>query len=54
MKITLKNVQEIMALSKKSKSQLKKLNPHWAYKGNDLTKEQLIFQIVFLMDAPLN
>lgn len=54
MNITLKNIEEIISLSKKSKSQLKKLNPHWAYKGKDLTKEQLIFQIVFLMDAPLN
>lgn len=52
MPITLEKLREIVALSKKSKKQLRKLNPERAYHGKDLTKYQLIFQIAFLRDAP--
>jgi len=51
--VKIKHLKEIAKLSKKTKSELIKLNPERAYNGKDLTKYQLIFQIVFLMDAPL-
>lgn len=52
MEIKIKHLKEIAKLSRKSKSQLRKLNPERAYNGKELTKYQLIFQIVFYMDAP--
>lgn len=54
MKITIHNLKQIARLSKKSKKQLRKLNCNLerAYTGKELTKYELIFQIVFLMDAP--
>ncbi|MDD4970836.1 MAG: hypothetical protein PHT07_15520 [Paludibacter sp.] len=50
--ITIKNLKEIARLSKKSITELRKHNPERAYRGKELTKYQLIYQIVFLMDAP--
>lgn len=52
--MSLKNVQEIIKLSKLSKKKLRKLNANQdrLYTGTDLSKDQLIFQIVFFMDAP--
>lgn len=52
MNVTINQVEYIARLSKKSKSELRKLNPERAYNGKELTKYQLIFQIVFSMDAP--
>ncbi len=52
MNIKIKHIKEIIELSKKSKRKLRKLNDERAYNGKELTKEQLIFQIVFLMDSP--
>lgn len=54
MNISVKKIKEIAILSKKSISQLRKLNPERAYNGKDLTKYQLIYQIIFNMDAPSN
>lgn len=54
MKITIENLKQISRLSKKTNRELRGLNPHGAYSGKELTKYQLIFQIVFLMDAPNN
>jgi len=51
-KIKIKDLKEIAKLSKKNIQELRKLNPHGAYTGKELTKYQLIYQIVFLMDAP--
>lgn len=50
--ISINQMKEIVRLSKKSLSELRKLNPERAYNGKDLTKYQLIFQIVFKADAP--
>jgi hypothetical protein len=49
-----KHLKEIARLSKKSITELRKMNCELerAYTGKELTKYQLIFQIVFLMDAP--
>jgi hypothetical protein len=54
MDIKIKHLKEIAKLSKKSKKELRKMNCSLerAYTGKELTKYQLIFQIVFLMDAP--
>lgn len=52
MNISIKNLKQIVSLSKKSKGELRKLNPERAYNGKELTKYQLIFQIVFKCDAP--
>ena len=54
MNIKIKNIEEIIKLSKKSKKELRKMNCalERAYTGKELTKYQLIYQIVFLMDAP--
>ncbi len=49
---TIKDLKEIVKLSKKSKKELRNLNPDRAYCGGELTKYQLIYQIVFLRDAP--
>lgn len=54
MKVTIANLKQISRLSKKTKRELRGLNPDRAYNGKELTKYQLIFQIVFLMDAPYN
>jgi hypothetical protein len=51
--IRIKHLKEIAKLSKRSISELRKLNPERAYDGRELTKYQLIYQIVFLRDAPL-
>ena len=51
--IRIKHLKEIAKLSKLSLSKLRKLNPERAYAGRELTKYQLIYQIVFLRDAPL-
>jgi hypothetical protein len=50
----IRHLKEIAKLSKKSKSELRKMNCalERAYTGKELTKYQLIFQIVFLIDAP--
>lgn len=50
--ISIKKLKEVVALSRKSIKELRKLNPHWAYNGKDLTKYQLIFQIAFQRDSP--
>jgi hypothetical protein len=54
MDIKIKHLKEIARLSKKSITELRKMNCELerAYTGKELTKYQLIFQIVFLMDAP--
>jgi hypothetical protein len=54
MEVKIKNLKEIARLSKKSVPELRKMNRalERAYAGKELTKYQLIFQIVFLMDAP--
>ncbi len=52
MNVTIKNLKEIAKLSKKDRNQLRKLNPERAYNGRELTKYELIYQIVFLHDAP--
>ena len=52
MDIKIQHLKEIAKLSKKTISQLRKLNPERAYNGKDLTKYQLIYQIVFLQDSP--
>lgn len=54
MKVSLRNIKEIIRLSKINKNELMKLNPERAYNGKELTKNQLIYQIVFFMDAPNN
>lgn len=46
------DIKQIIKLSQKGKNELRKLNPERAYDGHELTKHQLIFQIVFKMDAP--
>lgn len=51
--ITLTQIKEIIDASKKKKSILIKTQPHGAYKNKDLSKEQLIFQHVFLADPPI-
>lgn len=50
--VKISNVREIALLSKKSIAELRKLNPHGAFYNDKLTKYQLIYQIVFLRDAP--
>lgn len=50
--ITLKQIEQIATLSNKSISELRRLNPERAYNGKELSKYQLIYQIVFYMDAP--
>jgi len=54
MTVTIQNLKEVVKLSKKSLPQLRKMNKSLerAYTGKELTKYQLIFQIVFLMDSP--
>lgn len=53
-KLGVTEVKRIAQLSKLPKHKLRKLNPERAYNGKELTKWQLIFQIVFQMDAPDN
>lgn len=48
----LKKIKEIIKLSKLPTNLLRHKNPERCYNGRDLTKEQLIYQIVYLMDAP--
>jgi len=50
----IRNIKEIIKLGKKNISKLRELNRKLgrAYQGKELTKEQLIYQIVFLRDAP--
>jgi hypothetical protein len=50
--IKIKHIAEIVKLNKKPISELRRLNPERAYAGKELTKYQLIYQIVFLRDAP--
>jgi hypothetical protein len=54
MNIEMKHIKEIAGLSKKSIRKLRKLNRELerAYTGKELTRYQLIFQIVFNVDAP--
>ena len=52
MDIKIKHLKQVARLSKKDINTLRKLNPERAYNGVELTKYQLIFQIVFLRDAP--
>ena len=56
MEITIKQLKEVARLSKKSKLNLRQMNFNLdrAYVGMSLTKYQLIYQIVFLRDAPDN
>lgn len=49
-----RHLKAIVKLSKKTISQLRKLNPERAYHGRELTKYQLIYQIVFYRDSPKN
>lgn len=52
--VTYKNIKEIGKLSRYSITKLRKLNDADGrlYHGDELTKEQLIFQLVFYKDAP--
>ena len=50
--IRIKDIREICRLSKLKKSTLKKMRDNWAYRGSELTKFQIIYQIVFLRDPP--
>ena len=54
MAIKISEVKEIMKLSKLSKKELRKLNcaEERTYQGKELKRSELIFQIVFKMDAP--
>ena len=54
MDIKIKHLREIARLSKKPISELRKINValERAYIGKELTKYQLIYQIVFHRDAP--
>jgi len=54
MNVKIRHIKKIIKLSKLPKSKLIKMNEDLerAYTGEELTKEQLIFQITFLMDAP--
>lgn len=54
MEVRIKQIKEIAKLSKKPKKELRNINEAQdrLYNGKDLTKYQLIYQIVFLMDAP--
>lgn len=52
MNVKIKDLKQIVKLSKKTISELRRLNPERAYNGKELTKYQLIFQIVFLRDSP--
>lgn len=54
MNVTIKHLKKIAKLSKKNRGQLRKLNPERAYNGRELTKYELIYQIVFLRDAPIS
>lgn len=49
---TTDQMKEIVRLSKKSIAELRKLNEYPAYNGKELTKYQLIYQIVFKSDCP--
>jgi len=51
-----KHIKEIVALNRENINKLRKLNKelHWAYQGKELTRYQLIYQIVFLRDTPNN
>lgn len=51
MNVTIKDLKKIARLSRKSIAELRKLNPERAYHGKQLTKYELIYQIVFLRDA---
>lgn len=50
-KIKMSQIKEIIELGKKPLRELLKLNEYPAY-NKELTKEQLIYQIVFRADAP--
>jgi len=50
--ITITELKQIVKLSRKSIKELRKLNPERAYNGRDLTKYQLIYQIIFKADSP--
>jgi hypothetical protein len=52
--IQIRDIKRIVELSGKSKKELREMNRKLerAYTGEELTKYQLIFQIVFLADAP--
>jgi len=54
MEVKIKNLKEITRLSKKPISELRKINESLqrTYTGKELTKYELIYQIVFLADAP--
>ena len=53
MQINITHLKKIVRLSRLSLYKLKKMNPDMAYNGKGLTKYQLIYQIIFLMDAPI-
>jgi hypothetical protein len=55
MDVKIRDLKEIVRLSKKSISELRKMNEKLerAYTGKELKKYELIFQIVFLADAPM-
>lgn len=50
----LANVKQILELGKKSMSELRKMNRNLekAWNGPNMTKAQLIYQIVYYQDAP--
>jgi len=50
--VSFKDLERIIELSKLRINKLRKLNPDRAYSGRELTKSQLIFQIIFKIDAP--
>lgn len=54
--LVLRNIKGIGQLYKKPISELRKLNDENGrlYNGRELTKEQLIYQLTFLADAPDN
>jgi hypothetical protein len=47
-----KHIPYIGDLWKKTKKELRELNGYPAYNGKELTKEELIYQIVFLSNSP--
>lgn len=51
--VKLKDIKRVVKLSKKSKKKLRKMNcaMERTYQGKELKKHELIFQIVYAMDA---
>lgn len=51
-RVGIRTIQRIAALHTMDIDELRKLIPERAYDGDDLSKEQLIYQIINEMDAP--